>query len=286
MPVLKELPAAGGCIRELRRGELDIAVAWAAAEGWNPGDYDADVFHATDPHGFYGVEIGTEIIATMSNVRYDEKFSFAGFYIVKPEYRGKGLGLELFTAALEACDAACTGLDGVVEQEANYKKSGFETAYHNIRFRAQGGGTMPASVVPAQAVSAERLLQLDTHCFPTARDSFLRQWLEMPNARSFIVPAEGEIAGLGTIRSCREGFKIGPLLARDPDTAETLYRALAAQAPDAPVYLDPPEVNAEAMALCERHGMDKVFETVRMYRGPAPDLPADLIYGVTSFELG
>jgi len=29
-----------------------------------------------------------------------------------------------------------------------------------------------------------------------------------------------------------------------------------------------------------------VFETARMYRGAAPDLPVDRWFGVTSFELG
>jgi len=33
-------------IRTMRRGELDIAVAWATAEGWNPGR------HVTDPDGY------------------------------------------------------------------------------------------------------------------------------------------------------------------------------------------------------------------------------------------
>jgi hypothetical protein len=32
--------------------------------------------------------------------------------------------------------------------------------------------------------------------------------------------------------------------------------------------------------------MKPVFETARMYTGPAPDLPLSRLYGVTSFELG
>jgi len=29
-----------------------------------------------------------------------------------------------------------------------------------------------------------------------------------------------------------------------------------------------------------------VFETARMYKGPAPQLPVERIFGVTTFELG
>ncbi|MNL87137.1 hypothetical protein D3C87_2161460 [compost metagenome] len=52
------------------------------------------------------------------------------------------------------------------------------------------------------------------------------------------------------------------------------------------IYLDIPEPNASARALCERYNMKPVFETARMYRGIAPDLPLARIYGITTFELG
>jgi hypothetical protein len=33
-------------------------------------------------------------------------------------------------------------------------------------------------------------------------------------------------------------------------------------------------------------GMGRSFETARIYRGPAPELPLDRIIGITSLELG
>jgi hypothetical protein len=56
--------------------------------------------------------------------------------------------------------------------------------------------------------------------------------------------------------------------------------------PDAPVYLDVPEVNPAALALAVRYGMRKVFGTARMYTGAEPPLALDRLYGVTTFELG
>ncbi len=92
--------------------------------------------------------------------------------------------------------------------------------------------------------------------------------------------------GLGVIRPCRTGFKIGPLFADTPAIAEALYTALSAHAPGEPIYLDTPENNAEAVALAARHEMSEVFGCARMYVGPPPDLPHHAIYGVTTFELG
>jgi hypothetical protein len=40
------------------------------------------------------------------------------------------------------------------------------------------------------------------------------------------------------------------------------------------------------MELATRYGLVPVFETARMYRGNAPDLPLRRMYGITTFELG
>ena len=82
------------------------------------------------------------------------------------------------------------------------------------------------------------------------------------------------------------GFKIGPLFADNYEGADLLFRALAAGAKGAEVFLDCPEPNHPATGLATSHGLSPVFETARMYRGPAPALPLDRIYGISTFELG
>src|SRR5262249_27238723 len=117
----------------MTRGDLDLAVAWAAREGWNPGRRDADCFHAADPAGFLIGERGGMPLATISVVAYDAAFGFLGFYIVEPEARGQGYGLQIWRAGMAHLGARNIGLDGVVAQQDNYRKSGFALAYRNIR---------------------------------------------------------------------------------------------------------------------------------------------------------
>jgi hypothetical protein len=57
-------------------------------------------------------------------------------------------------------------------------------------------------------------------------------------------------------------------------------------APGTEFFVDVPEPNTAAIALAERQGMSVVFETARMYTGPAPKLPLARLFGVTTFELG
>jgi len=68
------------CIRRMTRRELDIALDWAAAEGWNPGINDGNCFYAADAGGFLAGFLGDKMIASISAVKYGKSFSFIGFY--------------------------------------------------------------------------------------------------------------------------------------------------------------------------------------------------------------
>jgi hypothetical protein len=97
---------------------------------------------------------------------------------------------------------------------------------------------------------------------------------------------DGAATGLGVIRPCRSGHKIGPLVAETEQDAESLLAGLLARVEPGPVFLDVPEPHAAAVALATRLGLAPVFETARMYNGPAPALRMDRLFGVTTFELG
>src|SRR3989338_5198019 len=124
-------------VRTMTRQELDTAVQWAANEGWNPGLYDADSFYSVDPNGFFMGFLGDKPVSTISAVSYDKNFGFIGFYIVKPEFRGKGFGIKTWKKAMSYLKTQNIGLDGVVAQQGNYKKSGFKPAYRNVRFQGK-----------------------------------------------------------------------------------------------------------------------------------------------------
>jgi GNAT superfamily N-acetyltransferase len=132
----------------MRPEEVPLAVEWAAAEGWNPGLADASCFAAAAPEGFLLGELAGEPAATLSVVNYDERFSFVGFYIVRPDLRGRGLGLNMWRAGIARAGSRAIGLDGVVAQQENYCKSGFQFAYNNIRYggRLAAFDTAPTTV--------------------------------------------------------------------------------------------------------------------------------------------
>ncbi|ANV88168.1 GNAT family N-acetyltransferase [Picosynechococcus sp. PCC 7117] len=276
-------------IRTMTRTELDLAIEWAAQEGWNPGLQDAASFYAADPTGFLVGLLDGAAIASISAVKYAPNFAFIGFYIVKPEYRGQGYGWQIWQAAIASVAGRNVGLDGVVAQQENYKKSGFNLAYNNVRYSGLGGGQIPESpgLKPLTAVDIEEVCQYDQQFFPGDRRSFLKAWLQQPDSTTWVMVNNTEITGYGMVRPCRRGYKIGPLFADNAEIAEILFLALKGSLPTgSELFLDVPMVNPEAIALAQRYQLQPVFETARMYTQAPPTIPVQNIFGVTSFELG
>ncbi|OAP40572.1 GCN5 family acetyltransferase [Sinorhizobium glycinis] len=276
-------------IRRATRAELDTIIDWAAREGWNPGLEDANAFWAADPEGYWVATEGETLAAAISLVRYGAQYAFLGLNIADPAFRGRGIGLALWKRAIASAEGRVIGLDGVVAQQDNYRKSGFAWAHANVRY----GGALDVSEPPGThlidvaPVHVTALTDYDRRFNPARREAFLYEWTkQLPTRRSVLLLRDGTIVGYGTIRGCREGLKIGPLFADNETGADLIFRKLAAGAKGARVYLDIPEPNSSARALCERYNMKPVFETARMYRGPSPDLPLPRIYGITTFELG
>jgi len=287
MPILKEKDETGLVIRTMTRKETEeTAIEWAAAEGWNPGLYDLAPFYETDPEGFIMGEVKGRPVGCISVVAYEGDFGFLGFYIVKPEFRGKGFGIKIWNEALKHLEGKNVGLDGVVAQQENYKKSGCRLAYRNIRFEGNGIKTEVPGPVSLKEIPFELIADYDRKFFPAERNKFLQLWINEPEGNGYALISGGKITGYGFIRKCRKGYKIGPLFADDFSAAEKLFLALRGNAEGDAFYLDIPEANKNACMLVEKYGMTKVFETARMYTKTAPALPVDNIYGVTSFELG
>jgi GNAT superfamily N-acetyltransferase len=278
-------------IRTMRPDEIAIAVDWAAAEGWNPGRADAACFASVDPDGFLIGELDGEPAATISCVNYDEGFSFLGFYIVRPDLRGRGHGLAIWNAAIAHAGRRVIGLDGVVAQQENYKKSGFALAYANVRYggsvaapaarAATLRGVIALGDIPLASVEAD-----DATVFPAPRAAFWRAWIGAPGHVGRALVRDGRLAAWGVIRPCRSGRKIGPLVADDRADAEAVLAALLADAGGGEVFLDVPNVNRDAVALAQSLGLVPVFETARMYTGAIRPMRLERVFGVTTFELG
>jgi len=264
----------------------EAAIAWADAEGWNPGLDDGERFLAAAPDSFLTAERSGEIIATVSCALYGDAYAFIGFYVVRPDLRGRGIGSALLERALGRANGRVVGLDGVLEQQASYERRGFRLAHRNLRWRTEGGGDRPSELVELSSVPFEQVLGFDAEVFGAERERFLQEWVDRPPGHALGCMTDGRLAGYGVVRPCRVGAKVGPLFA-DDDEAELLLAGLLATAgPGTEVFVDMPAANPHSARLRSKREMEQSFETVRMYLNGRPPEDVDKVFGVTTFEFG
>jgi ribosomal protein S18 acetylase RimI-like enzyme len=280
--------------RKLDFNEFKDLVKWAALEGWDPGVNDAEIFYTCFPNAFYGCFQQGKLIGGGSLVSYHGDFGFMGFFIVDPEYRGKGIGRSLWNkrrdTLLELLNpGAPIGMDGVLAMQDFYTHGGFTSAFRDER-RVRLGAIFP--IHPSirkfsEATKITEILKFDMQCFGVNREEFMKLWIANPSALTFYtVNEKEEVIGYAVLRKTYNGWKIGPLFANEFSLAEALYTACLNEVPNEMVYLDIPCCNPYALKLAEMYQTEYVFECARMYHGTPLDLPMDKVFGITTFELG
>lgn len=285
-------------IRNMKEEELQMVMGWAAKENWNPGKYDYKSYYSMDERGYLLLLVDDKPVGSISVVRYSETFSFMGLFIVLPEYRSKGLGKQLWEAALKYLESSNTiGLYAVPQQVSRYKNSGFKEYYSNNRWgRKLSEGKENTSTLKKDSsyphVMFKNIIEYDKSVFKYDREKLLNCMLSMPQTFTVVSwEKEGGINGYGIIRPCETGFRIGPLYANDLDSAKSLCELLLAKIPGQSIIIDIPTPNIFGSMFAEYFNLEpiSVANTVAMFKEQEPtqmEQSAVKCYGVTSLELG
>ena len=267
-------------IHVLDAAQIETLVNWAVDEGWNPGLRDAAAFRAADPRGFLGAFVDGRMVAGISVVAYDDHFGFLGLYICHPDFRSRGFGRAVWDAGMAYLGARTIGLDGVPEQQDAYGRMGFVPHYETMRM---GGVLAKATARSCQITlqpDVDAVLEIDRQSFPAQRRAFLESWTRPPHV-CVLATRDGAVCGYAVVRQCHDGQKVGPLFATDESAALDLLGAF-----DGAAQIDVPGHQTSWFRTLEKMGFRSQFRTARMYRGPAPDIRLDQIFGVTTLELG
>ncbi|MCV2864105.1 GNAT family N-acetyltransferase [Albidovulum sediminicola] len=266
--------------------EVATLLDWAAAEGWNPGRDDAAAFHAADPGGFFVACLDARPVAGISVVNHGERHAFLGLYLCLEAFRGRGIGLALWHHALAHAGERTVGLDGVAAQEGNYARSGFVRTGASLRLAGRVTPGTRASIRAMDATDLDAVAARDAHANGFARRAFITAWTAPTGSRRTVVLSRaGAPAGFATVRLCRDGAKIGPVVAPDAAAALDLIGHAATVFATPEVFVDLPEANRRLFDALTARGFEETFRTARMYRGAAPSTgPA--LQAIATMELG
>ncbi len=290
-------------IRPLRPADIAVVTQWARLEGFAPGTGDVDIYRHTDRQGLWVGWLRDRPIGCIAGVKYNPAYGFIGMFLVIPEERGRGYGVQLWQKALNhLADVPCIGLEAAPDRIDDYSKWNFSVSSPTTRWQWIGQESVPSDFltdhkeynglklfegrhIPSSSVQAYDALRE-----PSPRPHFIADWLRHSDGTVMaLIDGNGLCHGFGRIRPCLlkegHGWRIGPLLADDTFLAELLITRLLTHHPGV-VLLDAPGRNPLAKELFEKLGFLKLSTTYRMYRGEQPPISMHDVFGLACLELG
>lgn len=273
---------SGYNIKPIKKDQLPVVLDWAAEQGWKPNALDVSTYYNADPEGFLIGELDGVPIGCISAVRFTNDFGFIAFYITCREFRGQGYGIKLWHAAMDYLGRRSVGLDSVLEQRHNYEKAGLKAANRILRFAGKGipSFTPSCRLVNIKDRDFAELAGYERKIFPGSRSEFLQGLIGMPDSFGLAAINKNQVIGLGLMRFCGDGFKIGPLFADNIDAAGEVMHGLACHSGGNVYFLDAPQDNNQAVLLAKRHELYQVSEVIRMYSGKPPEINMSKVFGI------
>jgi hypothetical protein len=142
-------------------------------------------------------------------------------------------------------------------------------------------------VRPLDAADVSRLADVDRCALGVDRLRVLRDIVEAHPSGCFAVERDGDMVGYACSRPGAKRWYVGPVVARDPDAANTLLGAVLAPLAGQPVVMDIVDSNHTAIAFAQTAGLQAVRPFIRMARGtPLPSADLRTSIAIVGPEIG
>lgn len=215
---------------------------------------------------------GAVTVGTVMWWRYGEQQARVGMVIVHPELQRAGLGLKLMQASLARIGATSVILNATGPGEGLYRRMGF----HSIAMIEQHQGTAVLHAARAEAPNIlrlqpsdlDRITSLDCESIGAPRKHVIEALLAIGEAVG--IDEDGALAGVAFCRRFGRGLLIGPLIARDADTAEDLLAYWVTRHQGGFLRIDTPAALGLANVLV-KYGLQKVDSVCTMLKGVPPE---------------
>lgn len=236
-PAFPGEPGPSQCLSITPLGTADLAGAVHLSESahWNQTQADwrcmlalgqGWAIHASDPAGVVQLAASTVVLP------YGTHFAWISMVLVLPEFRRRGLASQLLrhaVAELAARELAAV-LDATPAGHAVYQSQGFRDCWGFARYRreARANASVPIPRPPGPATRPlhdsdwPAIEALDRPAFGADRQPLLRALAARLPAAARVVEQNGRLRGFVFGRDGREASQIGPLLADDMATAQSL----------------------------------------------------------------
>ncbi|MCX4665828.1 GNAT family N-acetyltransferase [Streptomyces sp. NBC_01381] len=273
-PSLSALP-----IRRLTLRDVNACADLSQDRGWPREDHKWGLLlSAGTGHGIDDPD-GSGLIAACVVTEYGPHerpgLGAIGMVLVAERHARKGIGRRLMRHVVEEAGTTPLTLHATPNGRPLYEELGFKTTgrAEMVRGRFTADGPLPdVATRPATAEDLTAILRLDHEVFGLDRTHMITRLPAFVDQLR-VAEADGEIIGYAGAWPNMETHVIGPLIARDTDTAKALIGSLAAGS-DRPLRTDIDVRHEELLAWVKERGLEPIaFNAVMTYG--IPELPGD-----------
>lgn len=273
----------------LDESQLAGCLALSKSANWNQNEADWRLMLGFG-RGWGVVTSDGTLAASTVSLPYGSGFAWVAMVLVLPEHRRKGYATQLLKIALAENEAAgrVSLLDATPAGHEVYVQEGFRDFWGFKRFACPQLSSKGGQDDEINAIHDwNAILTLDLAAFGGSREVVLRNLAARQPELALVAERGGEVKGFVLAREGREALQVGPLVAKDAQTAGELLAAALGRV-KGPVYLDIADHAATLQQWALARGFTVQRPFTRMAHGPRGHAPGDasLVFCPAGPELG
>jgi|SRR6185369_10371686 len=277
-------------IRLLLEADIPAAMRLKEAARWNQTEDDWRRLLRLEPNGCFGAIKDGRLVGTTTTTIHGG-LAWIGMVLVEPQHRRQGIAAKLMDVALDYLkDKVDTiKLDATSLGQPVYEKLGFQVESVVERWsgvaQSTSGETQPAEVMDRNTVP--ELLNLDRVAFKADRSRLIETLIDAACVSPvWMRAAGGTLSGYALARSGTSRTYVGPVIAKDPEVAETLLDRMFSELAGREVYVDLNKQCSAGASLLSDRGFVKERDLMRMVRGRESEKTSPLIVAIAGPEVG
>jgi len=277
-------------IRLLFEADIPAAMQLKEAARWNQTEADWRRLLRLEPSGCFGAIKDGRLVGTTTTTIYGE-LAWIGMVLVEPQHRRQGIAAKLMNVALDYLqDKVDTiKLDATSLGQPVYEKFGFQVESAVERWsgvaQSTSGETQPQAVTDRNTM--RDLLNLDRVAFNADRSRLIQTLIDDACVSPVLMrAADGALSGYALARNGTSRTYIGPVVAKDPQIAETLLDRMFGELAGTDVYVDLNKQCGAAASLLSDRGFVKERDLIRMVKGRESRKTSPLVVAIAGPEVG
>jgi predicted GNAT family N-acyltransferase len=271
-------------LRVLKNKDIVQAIRLSRAERWNQTTGDWALLTGNEENVCLAALVGENIIGTATAMIYDHMVAWIGMVLVNRDFRGQGVGKNLFSTLFEKLNPDLSvKLDATPAGQPLYKEFGFKDEY--LIYRMTCPSVSVKSISPERKSYLEQvgpnnigeIVDYDRQVFGATRRQLIHYLVENDPENAWMTRQGTNISGLALGRNGTYFHQIGPVLASSTQEAISLITKSLKGLEGNPVVVDILEDKKELIDWLKTLGFSSQRYFVRMYRtmNPFPGIPGN-----------